>query len=154
MLLLVQHGKNFPESIDPRKGLTDEGIAEVQRVTDLLKFQGIRVDRILHSGKTRARQTAELLAEALSPTNGVMSETGLGPLDDVASAAKRFSGEAGETALMIVGHLPFLSKLAGYLLFGNPDTGPFQFQNGGVLCLDRPTTDDPWKIRWALVPNP
>jgi phosphohistidine phosphatase len=53
---------------------------------------------------------------------------------------------------MLVGHLPFMEKMAGHLTAGNADNPVFRFQNGGIVCLDR-DSDKGWTIRWALLPS-
>ena len=64
-LYLVQHGKSLPKEEDPERGLSPEGLTEVEGIADAAKTNGIRVARIDHSGKKRARQTADLFASAL-----------------------------------------------------------------------------------------
>ena len=71
-LYLVQHGKSLPKEIDPEKGLSDEGIAEVRRIAQVAAGYCCQVAQIGHSGKKRARQTAEIFASHLKPPKGVM----------------------------------------------------------------------------------
>ena len=52
---------------------------------------------------------------------------------------------------MLVGHLPFLSRLASYLVTGDPERPIFQFQNAGIVCLSR--TGEGWAIKWSLSPR-
>ena len=61
-LFLVQHGKSLPKDKDPKKGLSKEGTAETERIAEVARGYQIPVSRIVHSGKTRARQSAEILA--------------------------------------------------------------------------------------------
>jgi phosphohistidine phosphatase len=89
------------------------------------------------------------MADALAPPNGVSVMEGIGPLDDVAGVLPRL---AGRTGLMIVGHLPFLSRLTSLLVTGAPEPEIFAFQNGGILCLGE-SGDGGWIIRWSLSPN-
>src|SRR5437899_75323 len=83
---LVQHGEAKPEQEDPARPLTDRGRREVERVARAARRSGVGVAEILHSGKLRAQQTAELLAAALSPVGGVRAVAGLAPTDDPAAA--------------------------------------------------------------------
>jgi phosphohistidine phosphatase SixA len=69
---LVQHGEAHPEEVSPERELTPRGRSDVERVATLLANGGVRVAKVYHSGKTRARQTAELFARRLAP--GVTSE--------------------------------------------------------------------------------
>ncbi|MEJ2725283.1 MAG: phosphohistidine phosphatase SixA [Deltaproteobacteria bacterium] len=148
-LFLVQHGKSLPKEVDPEKGLSDEGKDEVKRIASLAGVYGIPVSTIKHSGKKRARETAEIFAEALSPGGGVQEMEGLAPLDDVT----KLNVKADEN-VMLVGHLPFMEKLTSYLIAGSPDRPQvLKFQNGGIVCLDRDTETDSWFIKWTLFPH-
>lgn len=93
-LFLVQHGENLPKDVDPEKGLSDEGKDEVKRIASLAGEHAIPVSVIKHSGKKRARQTAEILAEALKLGGGVQDMEGLAPLDDVTKLNVRAMAEA------------------------------------------------------------
>lgn len=149
-LFLVQHGKSLPKDEDPEKGLSPEGEADVVRIAGVASGYGVRVRRIRHSGKKRARQTAELFAGALNPPEGVAPVPGIAPLDDPATIAATLSPEDDT---MLVGHLPFMEKLAAFLVTGKMDRPVFQFQNGGIVCLDRYPGSEAWVIRWALMPH-
>lgn len=149
-IYLVQHGKNRPKDVDPDKGLSDEGRNEVERIATVAEGYGVPVTGIIHSGKTRARQTAEIFDQALAPADGTSAADGMGPLDDVEAFAE---GLDPASSRMYVGHLPFMEKLAAYLVTGTSDRPVFKFQNGGIVCLDREPDADTWVIRWALMPK-
>lgn len=59
-LFLVQHGLSSPREIDPEKGLSEQGTSQVKRIAQVAAGYGVAVSRICHSGKKRARQTAEI----------------------------------------------------------------------------------------------
>jgi phosphohistidine phosphatase len=148
-LFLVQHGKNLPKEDDPDQGLSPEGKFEVERMAALAKKNGVAVDRIYHSGKNRARQTAGILGVILQPPQGVEEKDGLGPLAEVAPVAGVL---VARDNMMLVGHLPFLAKLLSLLVTGSEDNLIFKFQHGGILCLDQ-EPDGGWLIHWALMPR-
>jgi phosphohistidine phosphatase len=148
-LFLVQHGKNLPEEDDPDQGLSPEGKFEVERMAALAKKNGVKVARIYHSGKTRARQTAGIMGVILQPPQGVEERAGLAPLAEVIPVAGAL---ATRDNVMLVGHLPFLAKLAALLLTGSEERPVVKFQHGGILCLDQ-EADGAWLIRWALMPR-
>jgi phosphohistidine phosphatase len=54
---------------------------------------------------------------------------------------------------MIVGHLPFLSRLASTLLIGDETVALVAFRNGGVVCLERGEEKGRWRLTWAVVPE-
>jgi len=149
-LYLVQHGKSLSKEQDPEKGLSEQGLRDVEGISEVARSYGVKVARIQHSGKKRARQTAELFASALAPEQGVQERNGLNPLDDVANVAGALSSEE---SLMIVGHLPFMEKLVSYLITGSDDKTVFKFQNGGIICLDYDPDERSWFIKWALMPH-
>jgi phosphohistidine phosphatase len=146
---LVQHGDAVPKSTDRTRPLSDPGRREVGSVAALAARMGLPVAQIRHSGKTRAEQTATILGEALSPAGGVVAVSGLAPLDDVQPAAHGLAGEA--QPVMLVGHLPFLGRLAGLLVTGSADNQVIRFRMGAIVCLDR--DDDKWQVAWILTPE-
>jgi phosphohistidine phosphatase len=147
-LFLVQHGKSLPKDKDINQSLSEKGFSDVKRIANDAKGYGLQVSCIQHSGKTRARQTAEILASALNPPGGVQEKTGLKPLDDVSAFANKINNA---DKLMLVGHLPFLERLTSYLIIGSIDKPILKFQNGGIVCLDQ--KDGAWFIKWTLMPK-
>jgi phosphohistidine phosphatase len=149
-LYLIQHGRSLTKEQDPEQGLSGEGVSDVERIAGVAKGYGVHVTLINHSGKKRARQTAEIFASALNPDKGVEEISGLNPLDDVRAIAERLNAEDD---LMLVGHLPFMERLTPYLLTGNTDRLIFKFQNGGIVCMDQTPEGRNWFIKWTLMPN-
>ena len=149
-LFLVQHGKSLPKEKDPDQGLSREGLAETQVMAELAVENNVQVMRIIHSGKKRALQTAEIFMKALEPEAGIIKTPGLAPLDDVAAFSSNLNNEED---IMIIGHLPFMEKLVSYLVTGSADKPVVKFQNSGIICLDTEDISDPWFIRWAQYPR-
>lgn len=147
-LFLVQHGLSLSKEIDPEKGLSEKGKEDNQRIADVAKHYKIPVDRIIHSGKKRAEQTAVTFQKALSVEGGIEETAGIDPLGDVKAFAENLDVEEN---IMVVGHLPFLGKLVSYLTTGSEDILVYKFQNSGIVCLDQ--EDHKWSIRWTLNPN-
>ena len=141
-IYLVQHGEAKKKEEDPARPLTENGRAEVERVGRFLARIGITVDRILHSGKLRAAQTAELIAKYVKPVEG------LDPLADPRIWAEKL--DESEHDLMLVGHLPHLKRLASLLLTGRDDLEIVRFRYGGVVCLEK---DEKWSILWVIRPD-
>lgn len=149
-LYLVQHGKSLPKDIDPDQGLSDEGIAETKRISDVAHGYQVNVSCIKQSGKKRARQTAEIYAAALKPADGIKEVSGLKPLDDVSVFAAALDAAAN---IMLVGHLPFMERMAAFLVTGSADKPIFKFQNSGIVCLDQDPDSGSWLILWTLMPK-
>ena len=146
---LVQHGEAVPEAEDPTRPLSRRGREEVERVARHAAALRLSVAEIRHSGKLRARQTAEILARHLLPTRGLRETDGLAPEDDSGKAAAAMDGTI--EPLMLVGHLPHLRRLAASLLVGDPDREIVRFRNGGIVCLAK--TGGVWRLQWFLTPE-
>ena len=149
-LYLVQHGQSLPKDVDPDQGLSQTGVAETERIADVAKGYQVNVGRIMHSVKTRARKTADVFASALNPSGGVEEVEGLKPMDDVAAFAATIDPD---TNTMLVGHLPFMERMASYLVTGSVDQPVFKFQNSGIVCLDQDPETKSWIIIWTLMPH-
>lgn len=146
-MYLAQHGKAFSEAEGPERRLTPEGVAETERVASFLAKAGVKVGRVVHSGKTRARQTAEIFARHLGAS--VRAEDGLNPNDDPAIWAAK--AEALAEDLMVVGHLPHLSRLASLLLTGDAQREVVKFRYSGVVKLEK--AEAGWRLAWYITPE-
>jgi phosphohistidine phosphatase len=108
--------------------------------------RNIAVSEIVHSGILRAEETAEILAEYLSPPGGVRAISGLSPQDDPMFGKAEL--EAARLPLMLVGHLPYMGRLAGLLASGDPDRSVVEFQPATLVCFSRELSG--WKISWSV----
>ncbi len=149
-LYLVRHGDAKREEEDPKRPLTEKGFDEVKAVAFYLQKLGIKVKRIFHSGKLRAFQTAEILAQALNPEEGLQEADGLAPMDEPEVWADRVKNI--NENLMLVGHLPHLERLASLLLCGEPERNILNLKSGGILCLKR-RENQSWYIEWMISPD-
>jgi phosphohistidine phosphatase len=148
-LYLVQHGEAKSKAEDPQRPLTQRGKEEVARVAAFAAGAGLQVGQIRHSGKRRAEETASLLADYLSPTEGVVAVSGLAPRDDVRPVAEALQGET--QPVMLVGHLPFLDRLASLLVTGDAERSVVRFRMGGIVCLVR--EGEKWVVGWMVTPD-
>jgi phosphohistidine phosphatase len=151
-LLLVQHAQAKSKEMDPERPLTEKGMQDIRRVAGFLEMSSdLNIANIFHSGKTRARQTAEALGDFLKPQEGIHEVEGLNPLADPAIWAQRLAAEAADLAL--VGHLPHMSRTASLLLAGDPQKEIIAFQQGGVVCLTRTSEGTAWSLGWMVTPG-
>lgn len=149
-LYLVQHGEALPKEDHPDRPLSDKGKQDLRKLAAFLEKAGIRASRILHSGKTRAGESAQLLAAALAPGAQTAQIEGLAPKDPVEPVADRIADWQDDAVL--VGHLPFMGKLASFLVTGEPGKSVAAFRPGSMICLER-GADDTWSILWMLRPE-
>ncbi len=149
-LYLVQHGEAKKEEEDPARGLTNKGVQDVQKSADFARKLGLKISRIFHSGKTRAQQTMEIMAGQLKPEKGIAQTDSLAPMDDPAIWAKRIADMNED--IMLVGHLPYMGKLAALLLCGDKEKTFVDFKMGGIACLKR-LDDGRWALEWMVLPE-
>ena len=147
---LVQHAEAKPESVDPDRGLTEKGQLDVEKISAFIRPMQLRVTSMWHSDKTRAAQTARLLESGLPSVKGLSQRDDLAPNDPIAPVKHDIL--AAEEDIAIVGHLPFLSKLAASLLTGEESPGVIAFRQGGIVCLER-EEDRAWRIAWMVFPE-
>lgn len=148
---LIQHAESKSKEEDLQRPLTDEGSRNIRRVAEYARDHlRIEVREILHSGKLRAAQTAEILAGRLNPPEGIKAVDGLDPMADPAIWARRIDGINDD--MMLVGHLPHLARLAALLLCGDEDSNVIAFQNAGIVNLTRDAGSG-WKLLWIVAPS-
>ncbi|MHC4472796.1 MAG: phosphohistidine phosphatase SixA [Planctomycetota bacterium] len=154
-LYLVRHGQAAKGEDGGEAKLTDEGAEGARRVAEFLARSGsVAPAAIRHSTKLRARQTAEILAERLGAGDRVEEMSGLSPNDPVGDVADGLVAEAQD--LVLVGHLPFMDRLASLLLAGSDEAAAVEFPPAGVLCLrrtDEATRDARFRLSWMIRPD-
>ncbi|MDZ7844582.1 MAG: phosphohistidine phosphatase SixA [Anaerolineales bacterium] len=148
-LYLVQHAEAQSKKQNPDRPITPRGRNDSLQAAKLLQKLGVEIDQVRHSGKTRAKQTAGIFAQHLSPEEGVVGVPGLGPVDDVRPVADEI--KAGSQHLMLVGHLPFMAKIAGYLITHDPEHYVVDVKNAAVICLVK--DQEAWLIDWIITPE-
>ncbi len=147
---LVRHAQPVNASVDPARPLSEEGMREITKVADHLAGRGdVSPEIIVHSGKTRARQTAEVLASRLDPPGGVREEPGLKPNDDIEGWDAILASSPGA---MLVGHMPFMGLLSCELTRGNVCGWNTEFRTAEVSCFERSDSND-WKLLWHIAPE-
>jgi phosphohistidine phosphatase len=130
--IAAERGPSWPD--DTRRPLTVEGIARMRKGARGLRELGVAIDVIVTSPLVRARQTADLLVEALRPKPKVVQLDALAPGHTPQAVAKALAplGKS-HASLALVGHEPGLGTLAAWLI-GSP--APLPFRKGGVARID------------------
>ncbi len=149
-LYLVQHAKAVSEDVNPERPLSDQGRRDIQRVAAFIKPLNLSVDYLWHSTKTRAIQTAEILAEVIKINKEKIERDGLAPNDDVTAINDELASAQQDT--MIVSHLPFVGKLASLLLTGREFADTVAFRQGGIVALSS-SKENQWQIEWMVIPE-
>jgi phosphohistidine phosphatase len=148
LLYVVRHGVAHSQGEDGDRSLTDTGHDEIDVMARWAAGAGVEPVRIRHSGKRRAEQTASILQDRLAAEEGVVAAAGLAPDDDVRIVAESLKTE--ERSLMLVSHLPFVSRLTSFLLLQDSDRELLDFPTGAIACLAR--TGQDWRLIWLVTP--
>ena len=145
MVVLVHHADAVDPLIDPQRPLSDVGRAQAASVANALLARGVKPECIWHSGKLRARQTAEAIRRTCNPLAEFAAIRGLLPDDPPEWIRDRLTTESRTVAL--VGHLPHLKRVV-HTLLGTTEEWKADFPLHGAIALEE--VDEGWVERWRL----
>ena len=148
MILLIHHADALSPAVDPMRPLSSVGLAGAARVAEGVAVRGAHPDVIWHSGKLRARQTAEAYWKRCNPLAAFSATRGLQPTDPTNWIVDSIAGETSH--ILLAGHFPQLPRLLGRLTTGNPEADPVDFPLNGIVALE--DVDGKWVERWRLNP--
>ncbi|HEX6385536.1 MAG TPA: phosphohistidine phosphatase SixA [Anaerolineae bacterium] len=148
-IYLVQHGEAESKDVNPNRPLTQRGREQTQLMAEMAAKLELGIQEIRHSGKTRTEETAVIFGRSLSLMGNVLAVSGLGPVDDVRPGAEELT--RGSKPVMLVGHLPFMARLAALLVNDDPEKSPVEFRNSGIVCLA--PENGSWQVQWQLIPG-
>ena len=145
---------------DADRPLTLEGRAKLKQAALGLKTAALKFNMIFTSPLLRARQTAEVVAEALDLQHRVKILNALAPGQQFAQ------GESGNAEIflelgahqfdraLLVGHMPDLSELASQLIAGHRNLN-IEFKKGTLCCIEVSSLPPrgPGLLCWMLTPK-
>jgi phosphohistidine phosphatase len=143
MLYLVHHAEAVDGLIDPQRPLSDAGRRHAEALAARARDRQVKPAVIWHSGKLRARQTAEPFWRLCNPLAHISAERGLQPGDPPEWI--RTAVTLDEREILIVGHMPHLSRFLNLLIHGSSD-GPLTFPTHGLVALEQGTCG--WEEQW------
>jgi phosphohistidine phosphatase len=146
LVVLVHHGDAVGPDVDPERPLSPMGRTQVETLAAATAARGVEPAVIWHSGKLRARQTAERFWRACNPLADVAAVRGLRPSDPVEWIRSVLLGEQRD--VMLVGHVPNLPRLMRALLAGDEEA-PIAFPAHGVVAIEM-GADGTAVERWRL----
>jgi phosphohistidine phosphatase len=154
-LTLVHHGDAVGPDEDPRRPLSSVGRAEVDRLAGLVAARGVTPTLVWHSGKLRAKQTAEAFWRACNALAPLSASRDLQPGDPPAWMRDRLCAEAiaatGEgTSLLVAGHYPHLPRLLALLVTDTEKGSAVTFPLHGVVHLETTDGGNSWRERWRI----
>ncbi len=152
--LAGQHGdpKYKDDSLRP---LTNQGCEKMQRAACGMQALELNFDAILSSPYLRARQTAEIVAEAYKTNKKEIYLTDNllppAPIEKLLREIQASFPEANH--VLLVGHEPHLTQLVSQLLKSKPLS--IDFKKGGLCCLSVENSSDGLVavLNWLLTPS-
>lgn len=155
-LYLLRHGiaeDGHPGMNDADRALTADGRKKLRCVLARAAQAGLKPDLILSSPLKRALQTAAIAKQELSYKEVISRSNALTPGADLREAWQEVREHSSAESLLLVGHNPLFSSLAGYLL-GTPDA-QIHFKKGAVMRIDfeSVTAHPRGVLRWYLTPR-
>lgn len=145
-LFLVHHGDAVGPEVDPQRPLSERGRQEVARLAAEAADRGARPDIVWHSGKLRARQTAEAFWRACNALAEFSATRDLQPDDPPEWVRDRLGGETRD--ILLAGHFPHMPRLLALL---NPVEGkPSTFPLHGAVALSSEDEGKTWKELWRI----
>lgn len=149
-LYLMRHGEALSPQIDPERGLTDNGKRKITDIANYLKHKPVNLERIFHSRKKRARETAQIMANIISPDIPLQQHAHIAPNDDTELILAELNLWDEDT--LIASHLPFVPNLITELTGQDAYLTAVTFETGTVVCLEK-GNGDKWNISWAICPS-
>jgi phosphohistidine phosphatase len=146
MIYLVHHGDAVGSDVDPMRPLSERGRAAMLLVADEAARRGVKPDAIWHSGKLRARQTAEAFWKVCHPFATLTAERALQPADPPEWIRDRFVGETRD--LMLVGHMPHLERLVRLMTGVDEQSAAISFPLHGMIALE--PDGERWREAWRI----
>ena len=150
-LYLVRHGRAVTPEENPERPLSKDGRDDIERMASFLARSKVRPERILHSGKARAAETALILATTLGDSRVVAEMPGISPMDSPRHLVEAARAWPDDT--MVCGHNPNMERVAATLLTGNDLMPVAAFATGQIMCLERDDGVEGWTMRWHLRPS-
>jgi len=149
-LYLVQHGEAEGKDVNPGRPLTDKGHDDIRELSQFLKQSDIQLEQVIHSGKLRAKETAEYFVKLLNNSSTTQINTNINPNDSLEPLLAEL--ESWESDSLVVGHLPYVGKIVSQLVTGNDALLSISFQPGSIVCLER-SDEQKWQLNWMVRPE-
>ena len=158
-LLLLRHGDAADRltggyARDEDRPLTDDGRNEAHFAALALARLGAVPDLVLTSPLVRAAQTATGVAETLDLRRSPETCAALAPGGQREALIATLRSADSAASVLLVGHMPDLGELSGWLCWGNP-AAALPFRTGGLCRITMPPSLIPGTgdLRWFLPPK-
>ena len=146
LLLLIHQGDAVGPDVDARRPLSPAGLAAVEQLAARAAANGAKPEVVWHSGKLRAKQTAEAVWRACNALAEFSATRDLQPDDPPQWIRDRLLGETRNIA--IAGHFPHLQRLLALLVTGG-EAG-VSFPPHGAVALTTDNGGNTWRELWRI----
>lgn len=140
---------------DADRYLTDEGREKVRRVAKAMVALELELGVMLSSPLIRARETAEIVADVLRMRKRLRLTDQLAPDASPLQLIREINTlRPRPDAVLLVGHEPFLSEFASFLLTGGVGLA-LTLRKGGLLKLEMAKLEPDRRatLEWLLTPK-
>lgn len=145
-LYLIHHGVAVGPDEDARRPLSTVGLAGAARVAAKAALLGAKPDVVWHSGKLRARQTAQEFWRACNALAEFSASRDLQPDDPPQWIRDRLRAETRHIA--IAGHFPHLPRLLALLTTGGQAGAGFPAN--GIVALVTDDEGETFRELWRI----
>ena len=155
-LYLVRHaiaaerGPDYPD--DSKRPLTTAGISRFRKEAKALGTLDVEIELIISSPLTRAKQTAEIVAQALATKPALTLSDSLAPAGTPASVFQELAKHMRKGKIALVGHEPNIGELAARLIGSRT---PIEFKKGAICRIDFEVfpPKGSGQLRWFVTPK-
>jgi phosphohistidine phosphatase len=148
-VFLIHHADAVPGAADANRPLSDLGLSQADSVANQARARGATPSVIWHSGKLRARQTADAWLRIANSAATIAAVDGLQPDDNPEAIATALELETRDLA--VVSHMPLLPMLLHRLTTGRRDLLSSPFPLNGCVALER--RGAVCRERWRVGPD-
>ena len=136
-LFLLRHAEAAPDAAnDEARSLTAKGSKQAESIGKFCREHGVVPEMILSSPLTRAEETARLVARELDLSKlvqieeflraGMTAERAISGLSELFKNLTKHEKYSEKMSIMLVGHEPDFSELAGVLIGGRAESVHFR----------------------------
>jgi phosphohistidine phosphatase len=158
-LYIMRHGIAVERGVttvmdDAKRPLTPEGKQKMGEIASGLVRAGLEVDWVVSSPLVRARETAEIVGEAVGSKPPMDSCEALRPGGDAEALITYLAKRSNRRRVLLVGHEPDMGELAARLI-GAGRNANMPFKKGGccLITFSEFPPKTPGHLVWWLTPR-
>ena len=165
-LFILHHGetsKRLSRSGGLNRPLTYTGTTEIKSIADSIRKLRIKIDLILTSPLSSCKQTGEIINDLFKKRIPIIICNDLKPEGELLDFYNKISKYKDTSAILIVGHEPYLSSMINDIISNNADTDRNYNKNNNNIILKKAgvarikiTSTVPklkGELRWLLTPR-